>query len=370
MPLSQTHNYPTSDISSLYVLLVFLRVLEYYEGILFLTTNRVGAVDEAFKSRIHMPLYYPWLNEEQTFKIWKSQLRRIRNESKNVIEFDENDLLRYANTLFQNQANSTGAAGRGPRWNGRQIRNAFQSAIAIAEYGTRKGEPARLDVSHFQKVAKASDAFDDYLRRTKKGFSDADMAENDMMRADTYGLQANQSHMAQQQGFSQYDGSPRLPFRRAPKPQMNAPYTQQNMQPMGQPQGYPSMIQPSMQYQQVGGYQQTQPNMQPYGPPQQQPTAFAAVPTPQQWPNTNPQNPSSLQPPLQQQPGYAVPQTGVQLAQAADQMQQPQSGTPEQQQTGAYQPHQSMQGQPMQNPQPQGQGQQVFGTDSSSYGYK
>lgn len=42
---------------------VFLRVLEYYNGLLFLTTNRVGTIDEAFKSRIHLSLYYvspPW----------------------------------------------------------------------------------------------------------------------------------------------------------------------------------------------------------------------------------------------------------------------------------------------------------------------
>lgn len=31
---------------------VFLRVLEYYEGILILTSNRVGTFDEAFRSRI------------------------------------------------------------------------------------------------------------------------------------------------------------------------------------------------------------------------------------------------------------------------------------------------------------------------------
>lgn len=37
---------------------VFLRVLEYYNGLLFLTTNRVGTIDEAFKSRIHLSLYY------------------------------------------------------------------------------------------------------------------------------------------------------------------------------------------------------------------------------------------------------------------------------------------------------------------------
>ena len=31
---------------------VFLRVLEYYEGILILTSNRVGIFDEAFMSRV------------------------------------------------------------------------------------------------------------------------------------------------------------------------------------------------------------------------------------------------------------------------------------------------------------------------------
>lgn len=36
---------------------VFLRALEFYSGILFLTTNRVGTIDEAFKSRIHISLY-------------------------------------------------------------------------------------------------------------------------------------------------------------------------------------------------------------------------------------------------------------------------------------------------------------------------
>ena len=37
---------------------VFLRTLEYYSGILFMTTNRVRTFDDAFKSRIHVPLKY------------------------------------------------------------------------------------------------------------------------------------------------------------------------------------------------------------------------------------------------------------------------------------------------------------------------
>jgi SpoVK/Ycf46/Vps4 family AAA+-type ATPase len=43
---------------------VFLRVLEYYQGILILMTNRVGTFDEAFKSRVQLALYYPQLSEE------------------------------------------------------------------------------------------------------------------------------------------------------------------------------------------------------------------------------------------------------------------------------------------------------------------
>lgn len=37
---------------------VFLRALEYYRGVLFLTTNRVQTFDAAFTSRIHVALHY------------------------------------------------------------------------------------------------------------------------------------------------------------------------------------------------------------------------------------------------------------------------------------------------------------------------
>lgn len=53
---------------------VFLRVLEYYKGILFLTTNRVQTFDAAFQSRIHISLNYPELNAESRLTIWKNFL--------------------------------------------------------------------------------------------------------------------------------------------------------------------------------------------------------------------------------------------------------------------------------------------------------
>lgn len=41
---------------------IFLRLLEYYKGILFLTTNRVDNIDAAFESRIHLSLQYEELD--------------------------------------------------------------------------------------------------------------------------------------------------------------------------------------------------------------------------------------------------------------------------------------------------------------------
>jgi SpoVK/Ycf46/Vps4 family AAA+-type ATPase len=65
-----------SDLKRNELVSAFLRVLEYYSGILFLTTNRISAFDDAFKSRLHLSLYYPTLNEERTMKIWRMNLRR------------------------------------------------------------------------------------------------------------------------------------------------------------------------------------------------------------------------------------------------------------------------------------------------------
>ena len=38
--------------------LIFLRQLEYFEGILIVTTNRIGNVDPAFESRIHFSFHH------------------------------------------------------------------------------------------------------------------------------------------------------------------------------------------------------------------------------------------------------------------------------------------------------------------------
>lgn len=72
----------------------------YYSGILFLTTNRVGIFDPAFKSRIHISLYYPPLSGVTTIKIWKVNIERTRSSEKNY-EIDEDAIIDFAKSHFR-----------------------------------------------------------------------------------------------------------------------------------------------------------------------------------------------------------------------------------------------------------------------------
>jgi SpoVK/Ycf46/Vps4 family AAA+-type ATPase len=64
------------DINRNALVCVFLRHLEYYQGILFLTTNRVKQIDDAIASRIHFKIKYAELGLEQRREIWKSFLSK------------------------------------------------------------------------------------------------------------------------------------------------------------------------------------------------------------------------------------------------------------------------------------------------------
>jgi hypothetical protein len=71
---------------------VFLRVLEYYQGILFLTTNRVATFDEAFQSRIHMGIRYENLSGKARKEIWQNYVKKIETlEGQKSIPLKEED---------------------------------------------------------------------------------------------------------------------------------------------------------------------------------------------------------------------------------------------------------------------------------------
>jgi hypothetical protein len=152
---------------------VFLRVLEYYSGVLILTTNRVGSFDEAIKSRVHCALYYPPLDEDQTLQVWKMNLDLLDAQNKSLdcklrVRFNPEEIMEYARRHWKGGKD-------GNRWNGRQIKNAFQTAVALADWDNLKysgggGHPEgpMLERRHFEMVAKASDHFDIYLEKVRR----------------------------------------------------------------------------------------------------------------------------------------------------------------------------------------------------------
>lgn len=160
------------DVRRLTQALVFLRVLEYYSGILILTTNRVGSFDEAIKSRVHCALYYPPLDDEQSIKIWRMNLDMLEENQKAPdstlrVRFNRREIEDFAAGHWRDTP-------RDGRWNGRQIKNAFQTAIALADWdhlqqtgGIQHPDGPLLTQAHFKTVATASSHFDDYLTKVR-----------------------------------------------------------------------------------------------------------------------------------------------------------------------------------------------------------
>jgi hypothetical protein len=136
-----------------------------------------------------MSLYYPRLDEASTKKVWDVNMDRSKVIWKEKIQFEEKnvaEILSFAIEHYKDLRESK------TTWNGRQIRNAFQTAIAIAEYEAHQAAEryklpevpkACLEKSHFEKVAKASSHFDRYLRDTWGG-TERDLAREGQERRD------------------------------------------------------------------------------------------------------------------------------------------------------------------------------------------
>ncbi|UKZ64172.1 uncharacterized protein TrAtP1_005391 [Trichoderma atroviride] len=184
-----------NDIERNAIVSVFLRSVEYYSGILFLTTNRVGTMDRAFKSRIHVSLFYKKFNLKRTIAVWENNIERIKKEFNGQgkkIEIDSEEIMAFAKAHFKELHDTENLTV----WNGRQIRNAFQTAIAMATHeaknprtGSLEARP-RLRERHFKEVAKIAEDFERYLVKATH-LSDMDMAESRRERYDRYQQRSN-----------------------------------------------------------------------------------------------------------------------------------------------------------------------------------
>jgi len=67
----------------------FLRELEYYPSLLFLTTNREKVLDPAVYSRIHLTMNFPALDKPSRLAIWKTFLSREEDSTVTEEEYDK-----------------------------------------------------------------------------------------------------------------------------------------------------------------------------------------------------------------------------------------------------------------------------------------
>ena len=116
----------TSDLERNKMVSIFLRVLEYYEGILFLTTNRIKNIDDAFHSRIHISMQYPSLSAASRRHIWNTFMSKTTGLSDGQLD-----------ALAQVELN------------GRQIKNVLKTAQMLARRGNGDG---KVDMTHIETI--------------------------------------------------------------------------------------------------------------------------------------------------------------------------------------------------------------------------
>jgi hypothetical protein len=189
------------------------------------------------------------LNKDQTLAIWKMNLERVVHRKQGNLVVDEAEILQFAEHHFEyHKAGNT-------RWNGRQIRNAYQTALAMAEYealeelhgdtdwemtAVEQSVKAHLRVSHFRTVADASSHFDSYIEETI-GTTDAGRAFTDRDRADHFRWMPPADNRSQRySGESNrwpHDGQGGGGFYGQPKPNPN-PFSQPSEHQSGRFTGF------------------------------------------------------------------------------------------------------------------------------------
>ncbi|KAI7291256.1 hypothetical protein KC343_g316 [Hortaea werneckii] len=160
------------DLSRNGLVSAFLRRMEYFRGLLFLTTNRVGQIDDAFVSRVHMAIGYERLSPDFRRKIWEGFFRKLEREraGKILVGPSARKFVLHSDEVQKIELN------------GREIRNALQTAITLAEFesieaagdsGEGGATPSSSQIvvveeDHFRRVLKMSEKFHDYVTAIRR----------------------------------------------------------------------------------------------------------------------------------------------------------------------------------------------------------
>lgn len=155
---------------------VFLQLMESYDGLFFLITNRVGLIDEAFISRIQLHIYYPPFDKKLRVALWE-QLFRNLEESRSGMTVSS-DARRYCIVSDKVRNEKFLKA----EFSGREIVNIFNMAISMAE----QDRDSKIEKRHIEAaVASAVDFSRYHSDLTDEGCEDR--TKIDGLRNDKWG---------------------------------------------------------------------------------------------------------------------------------------------------------------------------------------
>ncbi|KAK3693092.1 hypothetical protein B0T22DRAFT_504503 [Podospora appendiculata] len=97
----------------------------YYQGLMFLTTNRLSAIDPAFKSRLDLILPYHDLTEESRRDVWKNFIGML---PRGLSRFEERDFAELA----------------AAEMNGREIKNCIKTSLVLRIVAVEKEAAAGI----------------------------------------------------------------------------------------------------------------------------------------------------------------------------------------------------------------------------------
>lgn len=125
-----------------------LRLLEYYYGCLFLSSNRdAKTVDAAIASRITVMLSYPPLDVDGRAKVWKNLVELVPvcpvDSSGQILPRVAANPRKMSKFRMDFTAENYEQLASGYMLNGRQIKNSIVLARALAR---ERGVPLSLDV--------------------------------------------------------------------------------------------------------------------------------------------------------------------------------------------------------------------------------
>ncbi|KAL8846050.1 MAG: hypothetical protein Q9221_008831, partial [Calogaya cf. arnoldii] len=141
------------DLSKNALVSVMLRALEYFKGILMMTTNRVMTFDVAMLSRCHYAVNFKSLTHKQEQDIWEGYVKQLTPHNSAQRE----DIVTWVKDITKRTKN------QGTRLSGREIRNVFTTAQTLAQAEPNK----KIQKKHLERVYDQIMGFAEEMEKTK-----------------------------------------------------------------------------------------------------------------------------------------------------------------------------------------------------------